>query len=336
MILVSIIVPVYNTGKYLDRCLDSIQSQTLKEIEIIVVNDGSTDSSLDIIKKHMENDSRIVLINQENGGQSLARNNGIKIAKGKYIGFVDSDDYIEENMYEVLYKMAEENSTDIAICNVNRVYEDSKVLEKKCHEKLKDECVDIEKYGRENYIMNYLRKYIHANEIYCRIFKTEVIHKNGISFDINADKSMKEIGEDIIFNIKVAIYAKNIIATEESYYNYVVRNGSTMTSEKNNLLQRYLCMQKQLNKFLLERINDKEKADKIIKRVLISMIKEAYYVCRNDKKVDIFIDEWQNIKNDEVVKEYMFSKYLELNFKELVTTMLFRFNLFKIIDFISK
>ena len=100
MCLISIIVPVYNVEKYLERCLDSILSQTFSDFELILVNDGSTDHSLEICRSYAEKDERILLIDQENRGLSAARNAGIAVAKGEYLGFVDSDDYIAQNMYE--------------------------------------------------------------------------------------------------------------------------------------------------------------------------------------------------------------------------------------------
>ena len=102
---ISIIVPVYNTEKYLSKCLNSLIKQTYKDIEIIVVNDGSKDKSLEIAKKFAKQDNRIKVFNKENGGLSSARNFGIEKASGEYIGFVDSDDYIKENMFEILYNM---------------------------------------------------------------------------------------------------------------------------------------------------------------------------------------------------------------------------------------
>ena len=97
---VSIIVPIYNSEKYMNKCIESILNQTLTEIEIILVNDGSTDNSGKIIDNYAKKDNRIKVIHQQNSGPSVARNKGISTAKGKYIGFVDSDDYIESTMYE--------------------------------------------------------------------------------------------------------------------------------------------------------------------------------------------------------------------------------------------
>lgn len=115
--LISIIVPVYNVEKYLPVCLDSIINQTYKNLEIILINDGSTDDSLKICKRYAKKDSRIIVSSQKNMGQSSARNRGIELSNGKYIGFVDADDIISINMYEFLYKSITEGSNQIAICD---------------------------------------------------------------------------------------------------------------------------------------------------------------------------------------------------------------------------
>lgn len=119
-IKVSVIVPVYNVKKYLAKCLDSIIAQTLKDIEIICVNDGSTDGSDKILKEYAKKDSRIQIINRKNGGLSAARNTGMPYAKGKYIGFVDSDDYIEPTTYELMYYNAEQFKSQMVICAVHK------------------------------------------------------------------------------------------------------------------------------------------------------------------------------------------------------------------------
>lgn len=115
-IKISIIIPVYNIAEYLPRCLDSVLVQTHKNLEIIVVDDGSIDSSKDVINAYAEKDSRIVAIFKENSGVSDTRNKGLEIATGDYIGFVDGDDYIEPDMYEILLKNALKYNADISHC----------------------------------------------------------------------------------------------------------------------------------------------------------------------------------------------------------------------------
>ena len=114
---VSIIVPIYNVEKYLRQCLDSIVNQTLKDIEIILVDDGSTDSCPSICDEYASKDKRIIVIHKENAGLGAAYNTGLDIAKGDYIGFVESDDFIELNMYEELYERAVQTGVDLVKCN---------------------------------------------------------------------------------------------------------------------------------------------------------------------------------------------------------------------------
>lgn len=118
MTKVSVIIPIYNVEKYLRRCLNSIVNQTLSDIEIICINDGSTDNSLEILQEYAQKDERIVIINQQNEGVSRARNYGINIAKGEYIGFLDSDDYIDYNFYEKLYEAAKRTNAEIACASI--------------------------------------------------------------------------------------------------------------------------------------------------------------------------------------------------------------------------
>ena len=114
VVKISVIVPVYNVEKYLEKCLDSLVNQTLKDIEIIIVNDGSLDNSQEIIDKYAKKHKTIKSYIKENGGLSDARNYGIKQASGKYISFIDSDDYVKENMYELMYNKLEEKNLKVS------------------------------------------------------------------------------------------------------------------------------------------------------------------------------------------------------------------------------
>ena len=119
---VSVIVPVYNAEKYLNRCIDSLTNQTLEDIEMIFVNDGSTDNSINILKSYKEQDKRIVIIDKANEGVSEARNQGISKAKGDYIFFVDSDDWIDLNTLENMYETAIKDDIDIVMCSYVREF----------------------------------------------------------------------------------------------------------------------------------------------------------------------------------------------------------------------
>ena len=115
-IKVSIIMPIYNASRYLEPAIDSILAQTLPEIEVICVDDGSTDKSLEILKEYQKNDDRIRIVTQTNAGPAHARNNGIRRARGKYIAFLDADDFVEPTFIEDLYNTAKQDNLDIAIC----------------------------------------------------------------------------------------------------------------------------------------------------------------------------------------------------------------------------
>ena len=123
MVKVSVIVPVYNVEKYIRKCLDSLVNQTLEDIEIIVVNDGSKDSSIDILKEYAEKHNNIKVYEKENGGLSDARNYGLQFATGKYIAFLDSDDYVDVNLYKRMYEKAKAEDSDMVECNFYWVYD---------------------------------------------------------------------------------------------------------------------------------------------------------------------------------------------------------------------
>ena len=132
---VSIILPVYNVAPYLRRCMDSIINQTYRNIEIICIDDGSTDKSSQLCDEYSQKDKRIIVIHKKNGGQSDARNVGITVATGKYIAFVDSDDYIDEQFLEQLYLAIKKNKSDISMCKYKKTYklnEKNKKIYNKC------------------------------------------------------------------------------------------------------------------------------------------------------------------------------------------------------------
>ena len=131
MIKVSIIVPIYNVEKYIDNCLSSLVNQSLKDIEIIAIDDGSTDDSGKILDKYAKKYSNIIAIHQPNQGISAARNRGLDIAKGEYIGFIDSDDYTDITMFEKMYSYANNNNLDIAVCDYYKKYIDDSLKEEK-------------------------------------------------------------------------------------------------------------------------------------------------------------------------------------------------------------
>lgn len=208
---VSVIIPVYNVENYLRKCLNSLVNQTLKDIEIIVVNDGTLDNSQEIIDEYVKKyPKKVVSIIQENGGQGAARNTGLLHAKGEYIGYVDSDDYVEENMYEELYKKAKEEDSDIVICGNNVVKENYEFLSKE----------DVDK----EFLLGKMA-------VWNKIYKKNIIVDNKIQF------RSKVWYEDLDFTMKVFFSSKKISYIDKHLYNYLLREGSTMN---NNNIKRNL------------------------------------------------------------------------------------------------
>ena len=203
----SVIVPVYNVEKYIDKCLNSLVNQTLKDIEIIVVNDGTKDKSEDIIKKYMSKYSNIVYLKKENGGQGSARNYGLEHAKGDYIGYVDSDDYVELDMYEKMYSKAIEDNSDIVICGSYNIKDDIKTL-------------DIDRKLFDSNINAFFGRMAVWNKIY----KKDLLTKNNMTF------RSKYWYEDLDFTVKVLSKASKISYVDEPLYNYILRDGSTMNN----------------------------------------------------------------------------------------------------------
>ena len=223
MIKISVIVPIYNAEKYMHKCIESILSQTLEDIELILVNDGSSDNSGKIADEYSKLDKRVSVIHQENCGPSVARNKGISAAKGQYIGFVDSDDYIEPTMYEELYKVASNKNVQVVMCSYieKHLYDDSSIIVKpnlepnKIYNKNDIKHKIISTFGKsENYGF-----YSLWNKIYLR----EWLLESGINMDVNRDH-----GEDWWFNIDVLSSIESFAYVDKELYNYIHSNPNSL------------------------------------------------------------------------------------------------------------
>lgn len=216
---VSVIVPVYKVERFLPRCLDSIINQTLKDIEIICVNDGSPDNSLQILEDYAKKDLRIKIINQENSGPSVSRNKGILMAQGEYIGFVDSDDWLDIDFYEKLYAAAQKYDADIAACGI-KVYR---------------------KYSRVNYMLKYTKEHCvndlerklylcdvpETCNVWNKIYRTTFIKNKNIKFEAGI-----HMQEDVSFTMEALYYSGNLVAVPATLYNYERRNENSIVRSK--------------------------------------------------------------------------------------------------------
>lgn len=221
---VSIIVPVYNAEIYLRKCLDSILGQTLADIEIIVVNDESPDNSLEIIRQYEARDKRIRVVNRkQNGGLARARNSGLRIAGGDYIGFVDCDDWIEPDMFEKMYDAGLKTDADIVICDYNRIFENHV---EKSRLGVRTEILDMDGLGIKQYFERYQATYNHGDEVWNKIYKRKYLQDYQIWFDTET------FSEDKLFNLSCLLNVKRICTIHAAFYNYLQREGSLMYREK--------------------------------------------------------------------------------------------------------
>lgn len=216
--LISVIIPIYNVGKYLDKCIQSVVNQTYKNLEIILIDDGSSDNCPEMCDEWAQRDTRIKVIHKKNGGISETRNVGLAAATGQYIGFVDSDDYIVPQMYEKLYWEIRDKDAAIAMCNLEKIKEDGTKIPLSSPVKSevfsgKEGLKKILKTGSWYYIALW-------NKLYTR----EVLE--GITFPVG------KIHEDEFAFHRIYYRASKIVSIEEKMYNYLQRPGSIMNGEQ--------------------------------------------------------------------------------------------------------
>lgn len=216
---VSVIIPVYNAGDYLTQCLDSVINQTLQEIEIIIINDGSLDKSGDIINNYALKDERIFVLNQENQGLSIARNRGFLLAKGDYIAFLDSDDYINEDGLEQLYTIASENNLDVVAAG-RRLRKNKKPYDMENRKLTFNQLMTGEQFMTERLLDKDF-----STSVTRKIYKREFLKTHNILFTPGL------IHEDLRYNVEVLLKAKRVIATKIIFY-YFNSNENSLTRRK--------------------------------------------------------------------------------------------------------
>ncbi|RSK53478.1 glycosyltransferase [Bacillus canaveralius] len=274
---VSIVVPIYNVESYLRRCLDSLLSQTLIEIEIIAINDGSTDSSGKILQEYSVKDNRLKVIDKPNSGVSSARNHGIRFATGDYIGFVDSDDWINVKMYEEMYNAALKEDADIVMCTYVREFgSHSKVKNFNLPEKVQ--------YDKEELNAKILRRLVGPlNEevanpefldawgtVWSKIYRTEMLIENNLLFT-----DLMEIGtnEDSLFNIEAFYYAKSFVFLNSPYYHYWRNNSSSVSAGYNpNLIDQWFNLYGRISEFIENKSMNKDYYKALNNRICLNTL----------------------------------------------------------------
>jgi len=286
--MLSVIIPVYNVEKYLTECLTSVVNQTFKDIEIIIINDGSSDNSQGIINKFISKDKRIVCIKQVNQGISSARNAGLKIARGDYITFLDSDDCINENMYEKMIYNIEKEAADVVACGVYDFYKDKSVPSLE----LKAEVIRNINNNKDEFFMFHVLK--EGNVVWNKIYKNKIIKDNEILF---TDRK-NVLQEDFLFNFKYYLAVDTAVNMSELLVYYRIRKSS-ISKAKNNKLG-------EMNLRLIDYM-DNYKKKTIYRNQLDSFISKKAYSLLNISTYSTDNDSIHSIKN--VIIKFTKNKY---------------------------
>ena len=278
--LVSVIIPAYNIEDYIGRCLDSIISQTYKNLEIIVVDDGSRDHTGEILDNYAKKDRRIKVIHKENGGVSSARNKGIEVAEGDYIGFIDGDDLIEPEMYKILVDLLEEENADIAHCGYQMVFPD-----------------------RVDYYHNTGKKKIQTTEEGLKdLLSGEIIepglvnklYKKELIKNCRLDETVK-INEDLLMNYQLFKLSQKSVYYDITPYSYMIRSSSATGANS-------LITKREDSLRVLNQIKD----DCINNNLLPTIYKRYIYllmaICRDDLKDRLYM-EYQKKQRKKLKKE---------------------------------
>jgi glycosyltransferase involved in cell wall biosynthesis len=242
--LVSVIVPVYNVEKYLSRCIDSILSQTYKNLEIILVDDGSTDNSPMICDDYKNKDSRIRVVHKKNEGVSVARNTGLDLANGTYISFVDSDDWIEPNLYERVITCINEKKADIV--KYHYVVEENGVSKNTgCN-------YNYTGFVDKKELISILLAAKIQGECWSYVFKKELLSKS-LRFENNII-----YGEDILFTVELFLIANSIYFVEDSFYHYFQSNDGSVTKNANKAIEiiKTICIVYEKQKMIYKKYDE--------------------------------------------------------------------------------
>lgn len=211
--LISVIVPIYNVEKYLARCVDSIVNQTYKNLEIILVDDGSPDRCPQMCDDYAEKDSRIKVVHKKNGGLSDARNAGMAVATGKYISFIDSDDYVSDDFFECLLDVMNKENSDIAECSVVKFYEDNRFDE------FSDD-LSVKTYDTQDAMSALIAENPFHQHVWNKLYKTELVK--------DIPYAVGKLNEDEFWTYRVFGRANKVARLNKTMYYYFQRNSSIM------------------------------------------------------------------------------------------------------------
>lgn len=270
--LVTVVVPVYNTGKYIDRCLKSIVNQTYKNLEIILVDDGSTDNSSLLCDEWKKKDKRIIAVHKKNAGLGMARNSGIEYATGEYVSFVDSDDFVDLDIYELLVRNIEKSNADTSYCSLKQYSNKTKKIRDFPQPRVgvfsgKEVLYDILGAPPEE-----KDDYKKEMSVCAVLFSTKIIKDNHISF-----VSEREfICEDLIFDFQYLSCAQKVVVSEETKYYYCVNDNSLTHKYNPKRFEQDIILYKKVLELINETFDNKEVVILRFNKLLLGLIRVCF------------------------------------------------------------
>jgi glycosyltransferase involved in cell wall biosynthesis len=309
MVAVSIIIPVYNSEKYLKECIESLLIQTLTNCEFIFVNDGSQDNSQSLLESYQKNDTRIVLFQQENQGVSAARNKGLSLAKGEFVGFVDADDYVELDFFQMLYKKASLENLDMVCSNFNEE-QDGVILTSKAPFQ---EDVVFEGLFNKNEIIPFMIQNSGLNSCCTKLYSTNLVLEYNIAFPVGV-----ALGEDGLFTFQCFFYAERVLFLNYFGYHYREVAGS---ATRNTVAKDYFKRSLEVYHFdytqLVPLTLDKERVEKLKTIKLINIVISYTSIYLKPNKAVSFFARFRYVHS--MISHPIVQKGIKKYEKELVT-----------------
>lgn len=290
---VSVIVPIYNVEKYLDKCLSSLKSQTLTDFEALLINDGTPDESMKIAEKYAVDDSRFIIYNKKNGGLSDARNYGIERAKGEFIVFVDSDDYLHKDYLKTMYDDCINNNADMAYCRFKHTYLKSGIKMPSINPRkgIIDKSKALNMLIRDNRMHSYA---------WNKMYRRTLFIDNDIRYPII-------YFEDVATSARVLFHANKIAVTDKKLYFYVRRSGSIMSTMNSQKIE-HLLLSILITRNYIQLHGEYDKYKKAVKAVALKMrliniysIIRQHIICRNFKNMKT------NLRTNKLLYKYIIS-----------------------------
>lgn len=331
-IKISFIIPVYNAEKYINQCIDSIIEQKFYSWELIIVDDGSTDATVNICNDYAKKDRRIKIIGQKNSGSAIARNSGLKLAKGEWIAFIDGDDWIESDFYEKLQVYMEKDFDFImySYYEISGMMKKNKcsiketiVLDKEIFRLIIKDTIDTER--RATKIAN------SRAQLWTKIYRREFLNNNQISMD-----SKLRMSQDVMFNLEVYTSAKKAVFIPNSLYNYRLLTDSTCHQYNVHQAQRIINLMNAMGNYV-KKVEWKQEAEILYqKRILVSLVNICRLdICHRDNTLNYFE---RRKKFFQLCMQEPFKNALKVNIicrfslKKQICMWLVKFRLFYILD----